>query len=480
MGLFGPMQHAAMAGAPGWGGLLGAHQHTPIGSIPSLGGLFGPLQHSTAASAAAGNQAAGLGGALPGLASQHGSAQQGQQRPAADAQFGGLFNSPLGPLPPLPALPALPSLAGGLAAAQGISAALGLGAGAQSSPKLTVALLSGKCLYPGTVAAAYQQAMRDKHAALVKPIARGGYGWVWEGALVENQAHMIKPPELDTGPSMQVGVKLYSLGHPSLSAANLEKCRLTEVAAAARLVGVQNVAQVLCDASMMLSGHELHALIMTRYQCNLSTAVQQGRFQTEQQQQGLMRGVLNGVGGMHERGIVHRDLKPANVLLSADGIPHIADFGLSRVFDITDGVIGNSDALASMIMTSCFGTPLFVCPKMVGTGYSVLIDSWGVGVITLDVCVGGVLPELFPQGAAKYNPAQFVERLTHFVQGSALEDVDSQGEVTRSCLQDLPAGHDSIRDFIGACCGVGSHQDSWTVKQLQQHPWLTKETVAAG
>ncbi|CAK9139770.1 unnamed protein product [Ilex paraguariensis] len=94
--------------------------------------------------------------------------------------------------------------------------------------------------------------------------------------------------------------------------------------------------------------------------------------------------LINAVDYCHSRGVFHRDLKPENLLLDANGILKVSDFGLSALPQQV-----REDGL---LHTTC-GTPNYVAPEVIDSkGYDgAKADLWSCGVI-LFVLMAGYLP----------------------------------------------------------------------------------------
>jgi tetratricopeptide (TPR) repeat protein len=65
----------------------------------------------------------------------------------------------------------------------------------------------------------------------------------------------------------------------------------------------------------------------------------------------LIQMLAGAVHAAHQTGLVHRDLKPGNILLTADGVPKVTDFGLVKRLDVpghtqTGAVVGTPSYMA--------------------------------------------------------------------------------------------------------------------------------------
>jgi WD40 repeat protein/predicted Ser/Thr protein kinase len=96
----------------------------------------------------------------------------------------------------------------------------------------------------------------------------------------------------------------------------------------------------------------------------------------------LLATLAEAVQVAHQGGIVHRDLKPANILLTADGTPKIADFGLARRLE------GGAMLTQSGVL---MGTPSYMAPEQ-ARGQSRAVgpaaDVYSLGAILYETLTG--------------------------------------------------------------------------------------------
>lgn len=96
----------------------------------------------------------------------------------------------------------------------------------------------------------------------------------------------------------------------------------------------------------------------------------------------ILRAVADAVAFMHEHDIVHRDLKTSNILLSADGSPKVADFGIAKRWNAPDDLTRSGDIL---------GTPAYMAPEQAAGGdVGVRSDIYSLGVILYELLIGRV------------------------------------------------------------------------------------------
>lgn len=117
------------------------------------------------------------------------------------------------------------------------------------------------------------------------------------------------------------------------------------------------------------------------------------------------RQVAQGLDHAMEQGLTHRDIKPQNLLVTAEGVVKIMDFGLAKFASETLG----EDEESLTLEGESFGTPDYVAPEQVRNAKSADIraDIYSLGCTLYYMLTGR---KVFPQGTVAEKLAAHLEK----------------------------------------------------------------------
>jgi eukaryotic-like serine/threonine-protein kinase len=179
----------------------------------------------------------------------------------------------------------------------------------------------------------------------------------------------------------------------------------------------------------------------------------------------IARQIVAGMAAAHAEGIVHGDLKPENVMVTAEGLVKVLDFGLAR--RLRRGRPVRTDETAELGLAEAgdglFGTPRYLSPEQVRGGPATQAsDIFSLGILFYELSTGKVafpadnllqvldqIRSVDPDVMAAQAPEPFDSLLRRMLSGNPAERLITMREVADALLAhgEPPLGMTPIEFF---------------------------------
>ena len=221
---------------------------------------------------------------------------------------------------------------------------------------------------------------------LLRKLGQGGMGAVW---LAER---------VDGGFAQQVALKLIRLGMDN-AAAQAQFRRERDMLARLTHPGIAR----LLDGGVDTQGRPWFAMEYVEG-ISLRTWIERSQNGLRSRLELFLR-LCRAVAYAHQRLIVHRDLKPSNVLVRADGLPCLLDFGIAKLVEV--------EGADATVTEQRFLTRAYAAPEQLrGEPVTTATDVFALGVLLFELLTGLRYSTLRKDDDAITRPSAALARAT--------------------------------------------------------------------